>query len=198
MKRRIHIIDCGGSNLASVVNGFRRLGEDAYISNRAADIKNASHVVLPGVGVCDVAMQRVRENGLFDILKNLEQPVLGICVGLQQMYDFSEEGDVEGLGIFSGASILFSNGDKPVPHMGWNELDIHKPSKLLKGLTPEHVYYVHSYFIPPDGYTVATSLYGHQSIAAVVEKDNFFGCQFHPERSGAYGHKILQNFTTLC
>jgi glutamine amidotransferase len=197
MERCVAVIDCGGTNLASVVFAFERLGVEVYVTRDEEGLERASHVILPGVGVCDEAMRKLDEEGLVEGVKNCGKPLLGICVGMQQLYGYSEEGDVDCLGIFEGESIKLSSHDKPVPHMGWNTLEVQKDSRLLAGIEGGHVYYVHSYYVPPDGYTVATSCYGMQHISAVVEKGAVCGCQFHPERSGVLGSRILRNFLSM-
>ena len=195
--KRVAIIDCGGTNLSSVVFAFERLKIQATITDKINSLYEASHIILPGVGVCDVAMRRLHEAGLTEYVLSCGKPILGICVGMQQLYSYSQEGDVECLGVFEGKTVKLSNKDKVVPHMGWNVLDVHHQSQLLRGIEDCHVYYVHSYFASPDAHTTATSTYANDDIVAVEEKDNFFGCQFHPERSGEWGSKILENFLNI-
>lgn len=195
--KRVSIIDCGGTNLSSVVFAFSRLGIRSTITSDIDLLYGSSHIILPGVGVCDVAMKRLTDAGLVEYILSCGKPILGICVGMQQLYSYSEEGDIACLGVFEGSTLRLSDRDKVVPHMGWNVLDIRGQTRLLQGVDGCHVYYVHSYFASPDDYTTTTSTYVDEEIVAVEEKDNFFGCQFHPERSGKWGSKILENFLSI-
>lgn len=195
----IAIVDYDTGNLRSVCNALSRIGAEYCVTDNHEIIKNADKVLLPGVGEASSAMQKLSERGLCDVIKGLKQPVLGICIGLQLMCKSSEEGDATCLGIFDTAVRRFEAAPQSgvkVPHMGWNEID-NLQSPLFKGLdNGAFVYFVHS-FAPDicDG-TIATASNGRQ-FAAAINKDNFYGTQFHPEKSGAVGELILKNFIEL-
>lgn len=193
------IVDSGCANVASVTFALERLGISPEVSYDADAIRAATHVVLPGVGTAPSFMTRMRERALTDCLRGLRQPCLGICLGMQAMFEASDEGDTETLGIFPGriARIPARNG-LTVPHMGWNRLSpAATDHSLLAGIEPAaHVYFVHSYYAEVSEQTLATTYHG-VDISAVVARDNFYGCQFHPERSGRAGGRLLRNFLGL-
>ncbi len=192
----IAIVDSGGANLASVMFAVERVGRPFVFTGDPDVIRKASHVILPGVGAAGTAMKILRGGGLVECLRSLTQPVLGICLGMQLLFDWSAEGEVEMLGLVPEKVRKFQ-GDLPVPHMGWNTLDIVRDHSLLKGLDAKsYVYFVHSYNAPVGDFTVAKTEYG-TSFSSVINRDNVFGCQFHPERSGKTGAAILQNFMEL-
>ena len=199
---KIAIVDSGVANLASVMAAMRRLGFDAGITSDAESIRAAEHVILPGVGAAGSAMQQLRRKDLVDLLRGLTQPVLGICLGMQLLFDHSNEGTgepVECLGLVPGdVALLRASPEAPVPHMGWNQLRFRCPEHpLLRGLDDgSFVYFVHSYAVPATATAVTTTEYG-QTFASTVGCRNFFGCQFHPERSGAIGARILKNFLSM-
>ena len=195
---RLVIIDNGGANVASLKFAFERLGCDAELSSNARTVRDATHVLLPGVGAAADAMARLKRHGLAAIIPALKQPVLGICLGMQLLFERSEEGGARCLGVLPGMVTRMSTApDRPVPHMGWNQLVIERPSPLLEDVSSgEYAYFVHSYALPINSSTVASSSYGRQ-FSAVVEHGNFFGTQFHPERSAATGARILANFLRL-
>ena len=158
------------------------------MSADAAALRAASHVILPGVGAAAEAMARLRQYGLDAVVPGLQQPVLGICLGMQLLHETSQEGEVDCLGIIPG---------RPVPHMGWNTLDIRRPCALLEGLADgDYVYFVHSYALDIGAATVASTHYG-APFSACVQWRNFYGAQFHPERSAAVGARVLQNFLAV-
>jgi glutamine amidotransferase len=192
------IIDSGGANLASLQFAFERLGARARVSTDAQTIMSAPRVVLPGVGAAADAMQRLRNSGVAALLPRLEQPVLGICLGMQLLFSRSEEGSTDCLGILPGTvQRLKAAPGLPVPHMGWNQLARLRDDPLLEGISADqYVYFVHSYAAPVCATTLATTEYGI-AVAAVVRKDNFWGAQFHPERSAAPGARLLANFLRL-
>jgi len=195
----IAIIESGGANIASIQFALERLGEPAILTSDSAIIRAADRVILPGVGAAQHAMNKLAELDLIEVIQELQQPVLGVCLGMQLLYEFSEEGNVAGLGIIPGKIQKFPSGlGLTVPHMGWNKLQIkHKPSKLFANVESDgHVYFVHSYYASVDDHTTAVTHYG-KPFAASVEKDNFYGVQFHPERSSEIGEKILRNFIEL-
>ena len=191
------IIANGGANIASLQFALQRLGTTSAVSANARKIREASHVILPGVGAAEDAMSRLRQMNLDTLIPSLQQPVLGICLGMQLLFEASEEGEVQCLGIISGrAARLTCDPGHPVPHMGWNTLKFERPSALLDGLRQDdYAYFVHSYALPLGAATIASSEYG-QAFSACVQWKNFFGAQFHPERSAKVGARLLQNF--LC
>ena len=195
---RIVLLDSGGANLGSVQAAFARLGHDAPVSSDWARIQAATHVVLPGVGAAASAMARLRENGLDKLVGRLRQPLIGICIGMQLLYERSEEGGTECLGLLPGTvSRLPASPGVRVPHMGWNSLgatDAAHP--LVAGLEGAWVYFVHSYAAAPSALTLATCTHG-APFAAVVAKGRVMGAQFHPERSAAAGARLLRNFLDL-
>ncbi|UJH67247.1 imidazole glycerol phosphate synthase subunit HisH [Allomuricauda sp. SCSIO 65647] len=189
------IIDYGAGNIQSIQFAFQRLGVQAMLTNDSEEIINADKVIFPGVGEASSAMQKLRQRKLDALIPQLKQPVLGICLGMQLMCNSSEEGHTEGLGIFDTEVIKFNNGLK-VPQIGWNQIGSLK-TNLFKGLKENgYIYLVHSYYAPISKETVAVSNYGFEYSAALA-KDNFYGVQFHPEKSGSYGAKILKNFLAL-
>ena len=191
----VAIIDNGGANIASLRHALERLGAGSVLTTSAAELAAAPRVLLPGVGAAADAMARLRSLGLVDAIRGLTQPVLGICLGMQLLYERSEEGDTECLGLVPGRVRRLADGpDLPVPHMGWNQLEPGRADPLLAGLRDrEHFYYVHSYAAPVGANTVATTNYGGP-FTAVVRRGNFAGAQFHPERSGPAGARLLANF----
>ncbi|MDE5905575.1 imidazole glycerol phosphate synthase subunit HisH [Duncaniella sp.] len=193
----IAIIDYEMGNLRSVENALSRLGAEWKLTSDPEEIRSASRVLLPGVGNDAEAMERLRERGLCEVIRNLRHPVLGICVGMQVMCRHSEEGDVDCLGIFDAHVRRFPEEGLKVPHVGWNRIN-NMESKLLKGVERgSYVYYVHSYYanLCPD--TIATTRYGSTLFSAALKYENFYGTQFHPEKSGDIGERILANFLKL-
>ena len=192
------IIDSGGANLASLQFAFERLQARTAISSDPLQIRAAPRIVLPGVGSAAAAMQRLRQCGLAELLPQLQQPVLGICLGMQLLFSHSAEGDTPCLGVLPECVVRLQPGPGlPVPHMGWNQLSLHRPDPLLEGIEPdEYVYFVHSFAAPVSQATLASARYG-TALSAVVRKGNFWGTQFHPERSAATGSALLANFLRL-
>jgi len=192
------IIDSGGANLASLEFAFERLGARARVSGDVREIAAAARVVLPGVGAAADAMRRLRRSGAAELLPRLRQPVLGICLGMQLLFEHSAEGSTECLGVIPGAvRRLEPARGRAVPHMGWNRLAPLRVDPLLEGIEPgEYFYFVHSYAAPVAAATVAQVEYG-QALSAVVRRENFWGTQFHPERSSAAGARLLANFLKL-
>lgn len=192
---KIAIINYGAGNIQSIKFAFQRLGYEAVLTDKPDVISSADKVIFPGVGEASSAMGMLRESGLDQLVPKLKQPVLGICLGMQLMCHSSEEGNTTGLGIFDVDVVKFSTEVK-VPQIGWNEIYGLK-SDLFKGIADrEHIYMVHSYYAPLCKETIATSDYGLPYSAALA-KDNFYGVQFHPEKSSAVGEQILQNFLGL-
>ncbi len=192
------IVDTGGANIASLRYALGRLGEPSSVSGDAATIESAARVILPGVGAAAPAMARLARLGLVPVLQRLTQPVLGVCLGMQLLFAASEEGPAQCLGLLpQSVRALKAAAGRPVPHMGWNCLAGLRPDPLLKGVSEgEYVYFVHSYAAACDEHTLAYADYG-QPLAAVVRRGNFWGTQFHPERSAAAGSRVLQNFLRL-
>lgn len=190
----IAIIDYKAGNLASVSNALTRLGVSHEVTFDKSALDASDAVIFPGVGHANAAMNALKERDLVDWLKNTKKPVLGICLGMQLLFESSEEGNAEGLGVLSGRLKKFDESVSKVPHLGWNEFSGIKSSVLLDGLGPENqMYYVHSYFAPVSVDTIATCYY-QGDFASVVGKVNFMGVQFHPEKSGVNGEKLLSNF----
>jgi imidazole glycerol-phosphate synthase subunit HisH len=190
----IAIIKYNAGNIRSVLFALERLGQQAKVTDDHDEIRSASHVIFPGVGAANSAMPYLKERGLDKLILSLTQPFLGICLGMQLMCKHSEEGDTECLGIFDLPVIKFTEGK--VPHMGWNSLtDLH--SSLLQGLKEnDYCYFVHSYYAALGEATIATTNY-HISYSSALHKDNFYGVQFHPEKSADTGELILKNFLSL-
>ncbi len=192
------IIDSGGANISSVMHALRRLGTEPVFTADAETIRSADRVILPGVGAAGAAMSRLRELDLIDCIRQLQQPVLGICLGMQLLFENSKEDDVDCLGIISGTLVkLQASEGVRIPHMGWNTTTVVRDDALLSGL-PQHpwFYFVHSYCAPIGESTLATCTHG-EPFAAVVRKDNFYGAQFHPERSARHGARLLANFLEI-
>jgi imidazole glycerol-phosphate synthase subunit HisH len=192
------IIASGGANLASLQFALQRLGASSRVSADAGQICGASHVILPGVGAAAAAMSRLHEENLLDLIPALKQPVLGICLGMQLLLEASDEGDARCLGIIPGHASRFTPAPaRPVPHMGWNTLKIERPNALLEGVRQgDYAYFVHSYALATGAATIASCDYG-DPFSACVQWRNFYGAQFHPERSAKVGARLLQNFLGL-
>ncbi len=192
---KIAIINYGAGNIQSIRFAFNRLGVYPVLTENADEIINADKVIFPGVGEASSAMKKLRSTGLEDVIPNLKQPVLGICLGMQLMCNYSEEGDTKGLGIFNVDVLRFNSGVK-VPQIGWNTIDQLR-SPLFENVDDrEFIYLVHSYYAPLCEETIAVSDYG-QTYSTALRKDNFYGVQFHPEKSSNTGSRILENFIRL-
>ena len=200
----ISIVNYGLGNMNSIVSGYESLGIEYQIAEKASELKNATHLILPGVGSFDDAMGKINKNGFKEILNELvlekKVYVLGICIGLQIMSKSSNEGSLEGFGWLDveTTNINIKNNSYKVPHMGWNEINMIKECPLLNGLYGEEFYFLHSFnlFDKFNTYTSSTSPYG-SSIVASISYQNIFGTQFHPEKSHTQGLKVLQNFSLL-
>ena len=192
------IVANGGANIASLQFALERLNVPSSVSGDPDAIGAASHVILPGVGAAANAMARLRRDGLHDVIPKLRQPVLGICLGMQLLFEASDEGDTRCLGIIPGRATRFTEAPgRPVPHIGWNTVEVGRDSPLLAGMrSDDYAYFVHSYALPVTSATVASTQYG-AAFTACVEWGNFFGAQFHPERSAALGARMLQNFLAI-
>ncbi len=193
--RGVVIIDSGGANIASLRFALERIGCQSILSNDPDEISQATHVILPGVGAAGDAMRRLKKHALDELVPRLTQPVLGICLGMQLLHETSMEGDTHCLGAIPGTvHRLRATPQQPVPHMGWNQLQSTRACNLLRNVRDgDYVYFVHSYAVAPGEASVAIAEYG-EPFAAVVAYRNFFGTQFHPERSGAAGAQVLRNF----
>ena len=194
----VAIIDSGGANIASLQFALQRLGADSRLTADPDELLAAPRILLPGVGAAADAMQRLRTLGIAQLIPTLKQPVLGICLGMQLLFEGSEEGDTRCLGILQGQVRRFPvRAGLPVPHMGWNQLRPAQGSPLLRGIgAGDYVYFVHSYAAPIGAATLASCDYGGE-FSAVVADGNFYGTQFHPERSAAVGARLLANFLEL-
>ena len=192
------VIDSGGANLTSVLFSLERLNAPAKVTTSPEEVKSAKRVILPGVGSAGDAMKRLHAAGLAEVLPTLKQPVFGICLGMQLLFKHSEEGAVDCLGIIPDTvRKLKAEVGRPVPHMGWNTLVTLREDPLMDGITSsDYVYFVHSYAAPVSDVTLARTDYGTQ-VSAVVRRGNFWGAQFHPERSATTGSRILANFLRL-
>lgn len=198
----VAIIDNGGANIASLRYALERLGASSHLTSEAAELRAARRVILPGVGAAAEAMGRLRALGLDELVPQLTQPVLGICLGMQLLFASSEESDdgsdTECLGLIAERVTRFPpRRDFPVPHMGWNQVRTVTPSPLFNGVRDgDHFYFVHSYAAPIGPWTLAAADYGGE-FSAAVQHGNFHGVQFHPERSAQPGARVLANFLAL-
>lgn len=192
---KIAIIDYGAGNVQSVKYAFDRLGYDAVITDDYEKIKVADKVIFPGVGEASSAMKALKLKNLDQLIPTLKQPVLGICLGMQMMCKFSEEGDTKGMGIFDLKVKRFPEGLK-VPQIGWNQIEELK-THLFDGISEmEYMYLVHSYYVEDNIDAIARSSYGLK-YATAIRKDNFYGVQFHPEKSSTAGEVLLSNFLNI-
>ena len=192
----IAVIDYDTGNLRSVANALGRLGAEYTLTSSPDEIRSADRVLLPGVGEASSAMAKLRERGLVDVIRSLTQPVLGICIGVQLLCRHSEENDTECLGIFENEVRRFDLSGLKVPHMGWTSI-IGLRTPLFDGIDEgAYVYYVHSFAPTLNADTIATTEYG-LPFSAAIARGNFFGTQFHPEKSASVGERLLQNFLKL-
>jgi glutamine amidotransferase len=193
---KVAMIRYNSGNTASVANALKRLGVDAIISDDPETLRSASHVIFPGVGEASSAMNYLIERGLDATISSLTQPVLGICLGMQLLCASSEENATECLGVVPNRVRRFELDGLKVPHTGWNTVSEFR-SPLFDGIKDEeHFYFVHGYFVEPNDKTVAACSYGTKFSAAIAH-ENFYGVQFHPEKSGALGRRLLENFLSL-
>ena len=193
----IALIKYRAGNLSSVQNALNRLGAEYFLAETPDELDKADGVIFPGVGHAGSAMESLKENGLDVWLKQTNKPVLGICVGMQLLFETSSEGNTVGLGVIPGSLTRFESDTDKVPHMGWNTFEGDFSHPLLQSITEkDFVYFVHSFYAPVNNFAVASCEYITPFIA-VAAKDNYMGVQFHPEKSGKVGAQILQNFLDL-
>lgn len=193
------IVNSGGANIASIIFAFERIGVTPHYTDDIDTIQSADRVVLPGVGAAKDAIQGLKNKGLIPVIKSLTQPVFGICLGMQLLFDHSEEGGTEMLGLIPAKVAHFKPGvGKTIPHIGWNNVSLSMDHPLTHGLKDEsYFYFVHSYCAQNGDYTVGACDYMGEVFTAIAAKDNVMGCQFHPERSAEEGLQILKNFMEL-
>jgi len=192
---KLVIVNYGAGNIQSIKFAFKRLGHEAVLSDKTEEIMAADRVVFPGVGEASSAMRKLKASGLDQIIPALQQPVLGICLGMQLMCHSSEEGNTMGLGIFDTDVVRFTNKVK-VPQIGWNQITNLKSDLFKDVIEKDHIYLVHSYYAPICAETIAVSDY-EIPYSSALQKDNFYGVQFHPEKSSKVGARILKNFLEL-
>ena len=194
---QVAVVKYNAGNIYSVMNALKRLGVEPLLTDDAQQLRQADRVLFPGQGEASGAMAYLREHGLDQVIRSLTQPVLGICIGQQLLCRHSEEGDVDCLGIFDADVKRFSptRHEDKVPCMGWNRIYDTK-SELMTGIEGQFVYFVHSFYVPSCPETIATADY-IQPYSAALHKDNFYATQFHPEKSGSVGERIIRNFLEL-
>jgi glutamine amidotransferase len=192
------LVDAGGTNIGSVQYALQRLGVEAALTSDADQIRSADKVILPGVGAAGPGMARLQELQLVDVIRSLNQPVLGVCLGMQLLCEHSEEGDTRCLGLIpTDVHRFIEAAGYCVPHMGWNRLSHVAAHPLIKDMdNGDWAYFVHSYAVPIGSYTLASTDYG-KDFSSVIAHRNFHGMQFHPERSAHVGAKLLKNFLEL-
>lgn len=194
---KVAIIKYNAGNVQSVLFALERIGINAIITNNVDELKTSDKIIFPGVGEASSAMSYLKENGLDNVILNLKQPVLGICLGMQLMCNYSEEGNTKCLGIFNNQIKLFpSNNTVKVPQIGWNTIYNLKTNLYTGFKKDEYMYFVHSYYAEIGKSTVAKTIHGLE-YSSSLQKDNFYGVQFHPEKSGTAGQAVLENFIKL-
>ena len=190
----IAVVNSGGANISSVLHALKRLGTEPKFTADAGVIRAADRVILPGVGAAGRAMDTLRSHGLTEVIRKLTQPVLGICLGMQLLFDSSAEDETKLLGLIPARLELLPGGPGlRVPHMGWNAISNMRPDPLTSSLDGKWFYFVHSYAAPVGDWTLSTSRHG-QVFSAIVRWNNFYGAQFHPERSAKAGAELLREF----
>lgn len=192
------IIDTGSANLTSIKVAIERLGYNSIITSKPSLVSKSKKVFLPGVGTASAVMKFLFDKKLVNIIKELTQPILGICLGMQLLCDFSEECDgVKTIGVIKSSVLRLKTHNLPLPHIGWNQITFNESHPLFKNIiNKSRFYFVHSYILPVNKYTLSTTDYG-VNFSSVVQKNNFFGVQFHPEKSGNIGSQLLKNFLEM-
>jgi imidazole glycerol-phosphate synthase subunit HisH len=191
----IAVIDYGAGNTFNVLYALAQLGAAPLLTANEAELRNADKIIFPGVGHATHALAQLEQKKLLQVIPQLQQPVLGICLGMQLLFESSQESPLPALHIVDGQVKKFQL-QIPVPHMGWNNVQTKEPHPLFNGIAQEDFYFVHSYYAPVIAHTIATTNYGHDFCAA-VQHHNFYGTQFHPEKSGNAGLTLLENFLKL-
>ncbi|MFH0735892.1 MAG: imidazole glycerol phosphate synthase subunit HisH [bacterium] len=192
------IIDYGVGNIQSIINALNDFNAEYVVTNKISEIDKCSKIILPGVGEAYYAMQKLKEYNLIDYIKKTEKPLLGICLGMQLLTDKSEERDTKCLGIIPAQTKLFNKSEMIVPHMGWNNIKLSEKELLFSEIPNGTSYYfANSYYVENNKYSIAECEYNIKFCVS-VKKENFYGIQFHPEKSGNYGIKLLENFIKLC
>lgn len=194
----IALIDYGAGNLKSVANALKDFKAEYFITDKSEEIESADKIIFPGVGEAASAIAKLKDKEIFDTIKNTNKPLLGICLGMQLLATFSEERNTKCLDVISVIVKQFDAAEVKVPHMGWNKVAFETRNRLFNDVdSGEHFYFANSYYVPITEYTIASTNYG-VSFSAAVNKNNFYGVQFHPEKSGKMGLKILKNFIDHC
>jgi glutamine amidotransferase len=195
---KVGIIDYGAGNIRSVSNALKRLGASFFVSREVDELRQAERLILPGVGEARSAMESLDRGGLVEWLRNVNVPFLGICIGMQILFQRSTERDTPCLGIIPGMVTRLDGSQIKVPHMGWNRVFLIRESPLMNGIpSGEYFYFVHSYGASPNEYTIGRTEYG-KPFASAVQQSNYYGVQFHVEKSGSAGLRVLQNFLERC
>ncbi len=189
----VAVVDSGGANIASVLHALKRLGAEPEFTSDADRVRSADRVILPGVGAATTAMEHLRERGLDAIIPGLRQPVLGVCLGMQLLFESTEEGDAELLGLIPARVTRLRTDGLRVPHMGWNQCTPNTNERFCRGIENNWFYFVHSYAAPVGPWTIANCTHG-KPFSAMVRHGNFLGAQFHPERSARGGARLLERF----
>ena len=193
----IALIDYGAGNLKSVANALDDLGTKYFVTNKSEEIKSAEKIIFPGVGEAASAMQKLEEKRIIDSIKSTTKPLLGICLGMQLLSTFSEERNTMCLDIIKSVVKQFDAANVKVPHMGWNKVKYNSQNVLFNNIkSDEHFYFANSYYLPITEFTIATTNYGI-NFSSAINKNNFYGVQFHPEKSGKAGLQVLKNFIEL-
>ncbi|PKL89876.1 MAG: imidazole glycerol phosphate synthase subunit HisH [Ignavibacteriae bacterium HGW-Ignavibacteriae-2] len=194
----IALIDYGAGNTASVANVLKDLNTDYIITQKESEICKSDKIIFPGVGEASYAIKKLNLYNLINLLRVIKKPFLGICLGMQLMCERSEEGNVNCLGVFPTYCKKFEGDDIKIPHMGWNKVEFSEGSKLFDGIpNGQHFYFAHSYYVPVNVNTSSICNHG-VDFTASMQKDNYYGVQFHPEKSGEYGINIIRNFLEKC